>query len=103
MIPSESKMKGEDDCVLGFLHRSVLRRNAAETAPFESVYRSNLALRGLVDDFQYRCEILDHKVVEQGMEIDRVSVRFDTAPHHGGSEILVPCARERQSGVWTSR
>lgn len=68
---SNDVMKEED--VLSFVHRSLLQRNAVETEPFESVHQSNLALQSLVDDLQYRCEILDQKVIEQSMEIDKLS------------------------------
>lgn len=69
MSPNET----EAGDMLSFVHRSLLHRNTVETEPFKSVFQSNLALQSLVDDFQYRCEILDQKVIEQSVEIDKLS------------------------------
>lgn len=70
-MATRDEMKGQD--VLRFVHRSLLQRNTVETEPFQSIFQSNLTLQSLVDDFQYRCEILDHKVVAQCMELDKLS------------------------------
>uniref|UniRef100_A0A7S2AAH2 Autophagy-related protein 16 domain-containing protein n=1 Tax=Trieres chinensis TaxID=1514140 RepID=A0A7S2AAH2_TRICV len=58
--------------VFGVIHQAVLSRNAAEAAPFVSVYESNLTLQKIADDLQYRCEVLEQTVMDQNTEIEKI-------------------------------
>ena len=58
--------------VLGIIHQCILTRNATETAPFASVFESNVQLQVLVDDLQYRCEVMERTRQDQSQQIEKV-------------------------------